>query len=55
LIEIDKANSSRCEFVVEKTNSTDKILKDFYAGILKVEPKKLNFIQRELKGRIYND
>ena len=54
LKEIDKSDHRRCVFVIVSNEKTNQILDDFHNGRIKVEPKKLFFIQKDLKGRIYN-
>ena len=54
LKEIDKSDPRRCVFVMVSNEKTNQILDDFHNGKIKVEPKKLFFIQKDLKGRIYN-
>jgi len=51
---IDKSNSSRCIFTIEKTGNTEKLLDDFYNGRLLIEPNKFQAIQKDIKRRIYN-
>lgn len=54
IAEIDKSDPRRCVFVIIPNEKTNMILDDFHNGKIKVEPKKLFFIQKDLKGRIYN-
>jgi len=54
LQEVDKTDSSRCIFAIKKTNTTDRILSDFYNGHLLIEPNKFQAIQKDIKRRIYN-
>lgn len=54
LITVDKSDHNKCIFSIEETESTAKILEDFYQGKLLVEPKRFISIQKETKGRIYN-
>jgi Domain of unknown function (DUF5659) len=54
LVAVDKSNSSKCIFNLEKKEDTDDLLEDFYQRKLLVEPKRFVSIQKETKGRIYN-
>lgn len=54
LIAIDKSDSRKCVFHLEKTDDSENILENFYQGKLLVEPKRFVSIQKETKGRIYN-
>lgn len=54
LQEIDKSDSSRCIFVIKKTNNIEKLLDDFYNNRLLIEPNRFQSIQKDIKRRIYN-
>lgn len=54
LLEVDKTDSSRCIFAIERTDNTEKILDDFYNNRLLIEPNKFQAIQKDIKRRIYN-
>jgi len=54
LQEVDKGDKSRCVFVIKKTNTTEKLLNDFYNNRLLIEPNKFQSIQKDIKRRIYN-
>lgn len=54
LEEVDKSNPSRCIFNIRKKRDTEELIKKFYRGLLLVEPKKFQAIQKELKSRLYN-
>lgn len=52
---IDHSDSSRCIFVIKRESNTDEILKKFYQGLLLVEPKRFQAVQKEIKSRLYNE
>lgn len=52
---IDHSDSSRCVFAIKRESSTDEILKKFYQGLLLVEPKRFQAVQKEIKSRLYNE
>jgi hypothetical protein len=54
LLEIDKSNPNRCTFRIERKSNTDEVIEKFYDGRLLVEPKRFAAIQKELKGRLFN-
>ena len=54
LEEIDRSDKSRCIFVIRRRDNTDKIMDKFYKGLLLVEPKRFQAIQKEIKSRLYN-
>jgi hypothetical protein len=54
LEELDKKNPKKCIFVISIKKETNQILEDFHNGKIRIEPKKLFFIQKDLKSRIYN-
>ena len=54
LRELDKNNPSRILFCFIKNETTNKTLELFHKGELKVEPKKLAYIQRNLKNRMFS-
>ncbi|MCX6766850.1 MAG: DUF5659 domain-containing protein [Candidatus Moranbacteria bacterium] len=54
LSEIDKSNSSRCTFEIERKSNTEEVIEKFYDGRLLVEPKRFAAIQKDLKGRLFN-
>lgn len=51
---ISRSNTSRCIFVIKRRDDTDEILDKFYRGLLLVEPKRFQAIQKEIKSRLYN-
>lgn len=51
---VDHSNVSRCIFIIKREHNTDEILRQFYEGLLLVEPKRFQSIQKEIKSRIYN-
>lgn len=51
---IDYSDTSRCIFIIKREEYTDETLEKFYKGLLLVEPKKFQAIQKEIKSRIYN-
>ena len=52
---IDKTDPSRCIFFIRREKDTDEIIANFHNGLVLVEPKKFSAIQKEIKGRIYNN
>jgi len=51
---VDKSNLSRCVFNIEKKDGTENILEKLHKGLLLVEPKRFQAIQKEIKSRLYN-
>jgi|GEM_PF-608364 len=51
---IDKSDPSRCVFIIERNETTDEIIENFHKGLVLVEPKRFCAVQKEIKGRIYN-
>lgn len=51
---VDKSNPSRCIFNIEKNDNTENILEKLRKGLLLVEPKRFQAIQKEIKSRLYN-
>ena len=51
---LDKNNPGRILFCFLKNETTDETLELFHKGELKVEPKKLAYIQRNLKNRMFS-
>jgi len=51
---ISRSNTSRCIFIIKRKDNTDEILDKFYRGLLLVEPKRFQAIQKEIKSRLYN-
>lgn len=54
LNKVDKSNPSRCIFNIEKKYNTENILEEFHKGLLIVEPKRFQVVQKEIKSRLYN-
>ncbi len=54
LKELNKKDPSRIIFCFLKNETTDKTLELLHKGKLKVEPKKLAYIQRSLKNRMFS-
>ena len=52
---VDKSDPSRCIFFIRREKDTDEIIANFHNGLILVEPKKFSAIQKEIKGRIYNN
>lgn len=52
---VDKSDRNRCVFFIRKTADTGKVIENFHNGLILVEPKKFSAIQKEIKGRIYNN
>lgn len=52
---VDKSDPNRCVFTIRKTADTDQIIENFHNGLILVEPKRFSAIQKEIKGRIYNN
>jgi len=51
---ISRSNTSRCIFIIKRKDNTNEILDKFYRGLLLVEPKRFQSIQKEIKSRLYN-
>ncbi|MGW8185003.1 MAG: hypothetical protein ACWGHO_02735 [Candidatus Moraniibacteriota bacterium] len=52
---VDRTDASRCIFIINRKNTTEKILEKFHKGLLLVEPKRFQAIQKEIKSRLYNE
>lgn len=52
---IDHSDTSRCIFIIKREVDTDEILEKFHKGLLLVEPKRFQAIQKEIKSRLYNE
>jgi len=52
---IDHSYASRCVFSIKREIYTDEVLEKFHKGLLLVEPKRFQAIQKEIKSRIYNE
>lgn len=51
---IDRSNPSKIRFVFWVTEGVNKIIKDYYAGKLAVEPQAFFLHLKAVKGRIYS-
>lgn len=52
---VDHSDTSRCIFIIKRENHTDEIIEKFHKGLLLVEPKRFQAIQKEIKSRLYNE